>query len=91
MSDDNKPDPMVVDGDSKTVLQGNKKHPWNQVNLPKQPDPPPTYKYELTVQHKDDEKLEIKAVCKELEELITFHRQFAGIDYLFVKMERVQA
>lgn len=91
MSD--KPDPekeMIVNGDSKTVVQGDKRHPWNQVKLPKT-EPPPSYKYQLTVQHKDDDNVIIKAVCSDLEELFSYNRQFVGIDYVFIKMERIIA
>jgi len=81
-------EPKIVDGDNRTLNQGLTRHPWNKVALPI-PEKPPIYKYQLTVQHKNESK-QIKAACSDLEELFTYTRQFAVIDYEFVKMERVE-
>jgi hypothetical protein len=82
-------EPKIVDGDNKTVNQGLTRHPWNKVVLPI-PEKPPTYRYQLTVQHKNENQKQIQAACSDLEELFTYTRQFAVIDYEFIKLERVE-
>ena len=58
-------------------------HPWNA-------DPLPVPRYRLTVVHRRNSDIQIVARSKSREALLRLERELAGLDYDFVRIERLE-
>ena len=89
------PKPQIIDGDKTMIeraMEEPQPHPWiAATNHPKPPSErqKPPDRFELTVQRHGQDKATATARCASMELLLDLNRQFEGIDYHFVKLERL--